>query len=827
MGVIYKARKQGSAELVAVKMLLPAHRDSEEAVARFAREIQAIAAIEHPNVMPIHDTCLDGGVPFFSMDLAVGGSLADLLPKFHGRWRQVAQLMVKVAQAVQYAHEHGVLHRDLKPGNILFTAELEPLVSDFGLAKWLDDSTEDLTRSLIMFGTPSYVAPEQAEGRNKELTPATDVYSLGAILFEVLTGRPPFVGDNPLQVLQQALTARPPAPRTLLPMVPHDLEVICLRCLEKDPQHRYPSAGAFAGDLDRWLGGEPVSARRSGGVPRFGRRATATTSIIAAIGLAVFFARILVTGHNLPPGGSPQRSSPTLAMVDVPSVSTQFLDEEAFSAPANARFRKAVAQTFGEKALYEVLPPPAYSEQKARDGSPDGLLEHPSKSDSKVSICESFRVVDGHLRVVSRLVQTNAGTTIYGQTDLLPLDGSVSEFVALLTRLKTAFADQVRTTSSQAGAPLNVEAERFCHRAQEFYERRTRKDNEIAITLYQHALQIDPKHAGAWAGCSRAYDAMFHAWGGDNHSLELARTAAHHALELDPYSAEAHAALGACLFSQDQYREAREQFLQALEIDPRRVGANAYVCICEREMGQPGKALSWIIRAIQLDHNHGSSYAIAAETYMLLGDDRLAEQAFEQYLELIPDPVEQTGPVVLLLWQKRYSEAKRMLADIATRFPDSQFLPVLAAETSFFAGESEEALKRYNELAAAGSYSTKWQFFGAVNPLSAVACILMSRGEPDQAQRKLAEAKIVDEQILAQHPNNPRILHDLAAVECLKGNPSGALKLLAAAISAGWVEHRSTLIDPRFQAMREDAQFKQLVAQTFPAHVKSQGPMTE
>src|ERR1700760_57303 len=185
MGVIYRARQRHSRRIVALKRILSYHADSQETLARFRRESQAAASLDHPNILPIYEVSeCDDGLPFFSMKFAGGGSLLDAAPALRGEPRRSVALMAKIARAVQYAHGQGILHRDLKPGNILLDGRGEPLVSDFGLAKWLDTTT-DLTRSLTIFGTPGYIAPEQAQGRTHDLTPAAVIYSLGAILFDL------------------------------------------------------------------------------------------------------------------------------------------------------------------------------------------------------------------------------------------------------------------------------------------------------------------------------------------------------------------------------------------------------------------------------------------------------------------------------------------------------------------------------------------------------------------------------------------------------------------------------------------------------------------
>src|SRR5437867_2818988 len=261
MGVIYRARQRHSRRIVAVKRVLSYHAGSHETLMRFRREAEAAASLDHPNILPIYEVSeSEDGLPFFSMKFATGGSLHDAGSSLRNDPRKCVQLMAKVARATEYAHGRGILHRDLKPGNILLDGRREPMVSDFGLAKWLD-TNKDLTNSLTTFGTPGYIAPEQAEGASADLTSAADVYSLGAILFDLLTGRPPFLGSNTLSVIRQASETPAPKLRSLVHSLDRDLETICARCLERDPKARYESAGDLATDLERWLDGRPILAR--------------------------------------------------------------------------------------------------------------------------------------------------------------------------------------------------------------------------------------------------------------------------------------------------------------------------------------------------------------------------------------------------------------------------------------------------------------------------------------------------------------------------------------------------------------------------------------
>src|SRR5882724_10531283 len=286
-GAVYRARQRSLNRTVALKVIGLGHWATEAHLKRFRREAESAASLEHPCIVPIYEVGERDGSCYFSMKFIEGGQLDEVVRREPMPVRRAVELIAKVARTVHYAHEHRILHRDIKPGNILLDQKGEPHLTDFGLAR-LVETESTVTRTMEVLGTPSYMAPEQAVGNNAAVSSATDVYGLGAVFYQLLTGHPPFAGGTTYETVRLVLDTQPRQPRLLNPKIDRDLSTICLKCLEKHPERRYSSALALAEDLERWLKHVPIRARRTGIFTRGKKwlQRKPTTALVFALSLA-------------------------------------------------------------------------------------------------------------------------------------------------------------------------------------------------------------------------------------------------------------------------------------------------------------------------------------------------------------------------------------------------------------------------------------------------------------------------------------------------------------------------------------------------------------
>src|SRR5438067_3262061 len=640
MGVIYRARQRHSRRIVALKRVLTYQADSHETLARFRREAETAATLDHPNILPIYEVSeSEDGLPYFSMKLAIGGSLRTATPALCHNPRQCVQLMAKVACAIEYAHSRKILHRDLQPGNVLLDAHGEPLVSDFGLAKWLDEQT-DLTRTLTTFGTPGYIAPEQAEGLS--FSPAADIYSLGAILFNLLAGRPPFVGANALSVIRQATVTPAPKLREIAPSLGRDLETIIARCLERDPKARYRSAAALAQDLERWLEGRHILARRvlpPARIWRWSRRnpilAGAAAACLILTSAVVWLAREqFAKAPELP---LPEKSIAVLPFENFSdnkenSYFAVGIQDDVLTSLAQIRELKVISRT-------SVM---AYQKPSRRN------MREISRALGVANVLEgSVRRTGNRVLLNVQLIDARNDRHIWAQrydravADSIGLQGELATQVAKVLQAKL---DSEEKASLGMKPTNNPEAYVLYLRALELEQNAetlkppllpTTEDWKAVAQLYAQAIALDPAFALARARASISYSQQFFETQ-DSALKAKARTLAEEALRLSPALGEAHLALGLFFYlTERNYTAALEQFTIALTALPNNVEVLNYIARIYRQQGRWRAAIGGFEQARSLNPRVEPWELVF--TYWMVRDWRAAAAAIKRNVALTPD----------------------------------------------------------------------------------------------------------------------------------------------------------------------------------------------
>jgi serine/threonine protein kinase/tetratricopeptide (TPR) repeat protein len=804
MGVIYRARQRHSRRIVALKRILSYQTESQETLVRFRREAEAVASLDHPNILPIYEVSeSDDGLPFFSMKFAAGGSLLDAARALRNDPRRIITLMAKVTRAVQCAHLQGILHRDLKPGNILLDGRAEPLVSDFGLAKWLDTSS-DITRTLTIFGTPGYIAPEQAKGPAKSLTPAADIYSLGAVLFDLFTGRTPFLGEHALAVIKQAGEKPAPKLRTLAPLADRDVETICAKCLEREPQARYRSAGDLAEDLERWLEGRPIIERPVSPPVRIWRWSKRNPTLAASIAACLVLGTAaavwqIQTRHLAATVREEQVGAHSIAVLP-------FLDLD--TARAAESFLPELSRSLGNE-MSKLGPSRVISLEGQKEYAGAGN-QNDIKNSAKASHCRAVltgttRSLQGKVRISIRLIDGARGDVLFHRIfEIAPDAPSGREVWKLLSN------NFYTILNSEDNALLNSEIDPGLRNAttrelilagQEFQNRDTIADFDRAIERFEKAVVQEPASALASASLALAYTNRA-GFKPDPQLLEKAELTARSALKLNPEIGEAHLALAGLIYQRGHYGEALEEALLAIEFagfDPRPAGLIGNIL---KARGDPIRALAWfaIQKYGQLKPADGE--ALLGDCLATIGEDEKAEKVYQRTAEFHPErPQGWIGICHLHLLQGDIVGARRTYEANLESYRDSTLARQMAAEVEFFGRNYEKAEAFYNELSMTEPDGGSL-FYGRVSYKSALAWMRLIVN-PKDGRTKL-QACLMDEQTtLKSAPRDPDVLYRLAALEASLGNEDASLVHLNDAFQNGWLDYRSLELDPRFDGLRE------------------------
>src|SRR5438034_3110228 len=532
-GVVFRARQKSLNRTVALKVIGLGHWATETHLKRFRLEAEAAARLDHPCIVPIYEVGEREGSCYFSMKFVEGGQLDEAVRRTPMPIRQAAELMAKVARTVHYAHEHGILHRDIKPGNILLDGKGEPHLTDFGLAR-LVETESTVTRTMEVLGTPSYMAPEQAVGNNARISSATDVYGVGAVLYQLLTGQPPFAGGTTYETIKLLLDTEPRQPRLLNPKLDRDLSTICLKCLEKDPQRRYSSALALAEDLERWLKHEPIQARRTGVLtrgkqwvrrnPTSARLAASLVALAAAACWSVWKSELV--RRPMPAGIA------VLPFLDLSPAK----DQEYFCDGISEEILDALAKIEGLRVV-------ARTSSFSFKGKNADVAEIAQKLNVQNILEGSLRLEGNRIRITAQLVNARDGFHVWSETYEHELQGvfamqdEITRSIVDARKIKLAVAPPVCTPGSTEAYDLYLKGLYYSNKSDEENLRKS-------LSLFQQALDKDPNFARAWTGIAKAWEQLADAYVRPLEAYPKVKEAARKAVDLDDMDAGAHCYLG-------------------------------------------------------------------------------------------------------------------------------------------------------------------------------------------------------------------------------------------------------------------------------------------
>jgi serine/threonine protein kinase/tetratricopeptide (TPR) repeat protein len=813
MGVIYRARQRHSRRIVALKRILSFHADSRETLARFRREAEAVASLDHPNVLPIYEVSeSEDGLPFFSMKFAAGGSLVDASRSLREDPRRIVLLIAKVTRGVQHAHLQGILHRDLKPGNILLDGRGEPLVSDFGLAKWLDTSS-DLTRTLTIFGTPGYIAPEQAQGPAKNLTAAADIYSIGAVLFDLFTGRPPFLGEHALAVIKQASDKPAPKLRTLAPLADRDLETICAKCLEREPRARYQTAGDLAEDLERWLEGRPIIARPLSPptrVWRWSKRNPKLAGSLAACLLAGAAAAVwqVQSRHLAATVREDQLAAHSIAVLPFLNLDEIGPDLKASSEVANILSREIAKFGFSNVKPINVVP-----KLWTGAGIQDEIAEASNKTPARAILTGTTRQVADRVRISLHLLSSD-GTSPLGNwlIEKRALADSINSVGGIAHPLYAALENN-SASPSQDPVMANDRPRRLFTTGTELIGRRTIADMDRAIACFEGAIREEPRSVSA-----RSYLAMAY-MGRDMLTsqldfMEKALRFAREAVELAPNDPTANRASCAINVTYGKYREAIDYGFRALEFGDRSERAFGQIAFSWHMAGRPDKAIKWYEKAKASQHQPADYENLLGDCWIDLCQDDRARNAYQLAADLRPDqPDGWIGLCRLKLLARDWDGAREIYKSQIDHYTGSPVAKETAAFVEFYARKYDAALQLYTELGKVDPLGGGRNAGpGAVDYRSALARLKLEAKDQTYAQALLGDSIAAQKSRLKFAPNDMMALYCLAAAEAMLDDTSASLRDLKSAIDSGWIDYRSTQLDPRFDAIRASPEFQRLLS---------------
>jgi serine/threonine protein kinase/TolB-like protein/Flp pilus assembly protein TadD len=792
-GVVFRARQKSLNRIVALKVISLGQWASKAHLKRFRVEAEAAARLEHPGIVPIHEVGERDGSCYFSMKFVEGGQLdqvarSAMTDSSCGERepmpiRRAVELIAKVARTVHYAHGHGILHRDIKPGNILLDAKGEPHLTDFGLAR-LVESESSVTQTLDVLGTPSYMAPEQAMGNNSAISSVTDVYGLGAVLYQLLTGQPPFAGGATYETIRLLLNTEPRQPRLLNPKIDRDLSTICLKCLEKDPKRRYPSALALAEDLERWLKHEPILARHTGLLARGAKwvRRNPSISIMAAMLLALaaplgviiwkseFARQPVATGIAVLPFENLGEQKENAAFVD--GLQDDILTKLAKIGDLKVISRTSVMEYRGKRNLRQI----------GNDLRVSHVLEG------------SVRRAGTHLRLNAQLIDTRTDTHVWAEeydrdlNDLFAVQSEIVRTVAERLNAKLSASERAsveeRPTQDLVAYDFYVRAVSMIYNAQVPFDEKLVNRSE-AVDLLDKAVARDPNFFLAYCQLASAHDLI-----GDTAHLALAKSAIDSAFRLRPDSGEAHLALARHLYwGYSDCDRARVELALAQQSLPN----NPQVCelagSMDRSQRRWADAIHNLERACDLDPRNLPYLVNLGSMYLLLHDYDQHTKIMDRIVALHPE--RRYGRIIracIEMYRRADTGPWRAeIEKILINEPGSDKDPFVAGQRytlALYDRDWDAASRVAAMLSQKNSLEPSW----GLPPLGRdfwVGVLARFKGDETSARAAFLKARAQQEEEIRGHPDNGSLLSELGLIDAGLGRKEEALKEGRRAIELG------------------------------------------
>ena len=867
MGVVYRAWQRKLNRIVALKMLTGYFGPPE--LKRFFAEAETAAALHHAHIVHVYDVGEHEGAPFFAMEYVEGGSLADRLRGGIVPARDIAQLLIPVARALDFAHKNGVVHRDMKPGNILIDPQGVPKVTDFGIAKRLTASSV-LTLSGAVIGTPVYMAPEQARGTSRDVGAAADIYSLGAILYEMLAGRPPFLPEeSDTAIMVRVATENPISPAWHRPGIPRDLETICLKCLAKEPAERYPSAAAFADDLQRFLDDQPILSRRVSRIFRRGRRRViAIGAVIAALALGFLlfpYARSKFTKSAQPNVVAAALAAPEKSVAVLPFENLSANQENSFFADG---VQDEILTNLAKVADLKVI-------------SRTSVMQYKNMATRNLpEIAQALRVAhvlvgsvqrdSNRVRVTAQLIDARTDAHLWAERYDRPLD----DVFAIQSEIAKTIAEQLRAKISpgekaaiEQPPTLNLEAYDLYNQAKALIATSafgTGFGDKLAeaARLLDEAIAKDPKFVLAYCDLALVHDFAY--FSGFDHTparLALAEKAVQSALRLRPDSGEAHLARAYHLYQGYlEYDKALAELAIASRTLPNDARVFEYTGYIIRRQGRQEEGLRSLERALELDPRNFATLQQIALSYEGLRRYPEMVAVLDRAAAIVPNDVDvkisrgqvhldwQADPrplhttidallaeepagglsfaeswLYLTLCERDFAAAERALAALGDHSfgPDAMHLnrkfgeglvarargDAAAAQTAFAAARAQQE----KTIVAQGEWAP------ALAVLALIDAALGRKEEALREGRRAVEILPVEKDAL----NGVRVREFLAMTYAWAGEKDLALEQLESVISyPATASYGQLRLHPYWDPLRGDPRFEKIVASRAPAETK-------